>query len=260
MIAVCKLCERRANLALSHFIPAGFYRLLRTADDTDPNPVVVQNGRAFTTSQQVTAHLLCTECEQRFSRGGENGVLNLCSRGSDEFRLRDMALGWSEVALVDDVSLRTIPAAHHDIAAQCSYFAASVFWRGSAQLWRAGRNVIETSRLGPYEDQFRQYLLGNSGFPDCARLVLHVTSNPQNVVMVPSATRHEGYIRHKFHVPGLLFIIFVGKKLPPWVPGVGIAPEHNSVFLGPVQRDDWFVNGARKAAQAQRVGKFGSAS
>jgi hypothetical protein len=48
-----------------------------------------------------------------------------------------------------------------------SYFAASMFWRASVHDWN--NRADEPIQLGPYEEQFRKYLMEESDFPvDCA--------------------------------------------------------------------------------------------
>ena len=47
-----------------------------------------------------------------------------------------------------------------------AYFGASVFWRASVHNFRTGKHRGTTrGLLGPYEAEFREYLLGNREFP-----------------------------------------------------------------------------------------------
>ena len=69
----CALCLEAGELRDSHFLPAGFYRILREGAPT-ANPVFVNKMSAIMSSAQARAHLLCAECERRFNDGGEDWV------------------------------------------------------------------------------------------------------------------------------------------------------------------------------------------
>ena len=96
------------------------------------------------------------------------------------------------------------------------YFGVSVFWRASVAPWKdRGRNLRLIS-LGRYEEEFRRYLLGEVQFPAKAALILHISKEvvPEMTVAFPRTNRDFGFFRHKFYVPGLLFIMYVGNRMP----------------------------------------------
>ena len=98
---------------------------------------------------------------------------------------------------------------------QYLYFGASVFWRAAARSWNFEGQTLERIGLGPrHEEQFRLFLLGEGPFPTNARLFVHVWSDdPIHFTTVfPTTSRVEGVRRHKFCIPGILFILFVGGK------------------------------------------------
>jgi hypothetical protein len=152
-VGACGLCRKVGELRDSHLLPAAVYELARDPARTNPNPVMVTGGRAFTTSRQVKAPFLCDDCEQRFSDRGERYVLGQCAR-PDGFKLRELLEG--SVPLADERQFRL-----YDVAALLGghadehlYFGASVFWRASARAW-------SPFSLGDiYDEQFRLYLLG----------------------------------------------------------------------------------------------------
>ena len=75
----CKLClQSVAPLRDSHFLSAGIYRILRDDNEKNPNPWVLSGKGAVQISRQMKAHLLCADCEQRFSKFGERWVLKHC--------------------------------------------------------------------------------------------------------------------------------------------------------------------------------------
>src|SRR6266481_5935001 len=86
---MCALQQPR-ELRRSHFLPAALYRLVRAADKPKPNPVLATVAGRQQTSNQAWQHLLCSNCEEQFSRNGESWVLSHCYRGHGKFRLRDI--------------------------------------------------------------------------------------------------------------------------------------------------------------------------
>src|SRR5262245_35502917 len=87
-VGTCKLCRgTNVTLCLSHYIPKAAFRAVGKIGNT--RPVIVKNGIKIQKDEQITAHILCKECEDRFSRNGETWVLNYANR-ADGFRLYDL--------------------------------------------------------------------------------------------------------------------------------------------------------------------------
>jgi hypothetical protein len=99
---------------------------------------------------------------------------------------------------------------------QYLYFAASIFWRASARSWKIGTQQVSRKPLGPYQEAFRLYLLHQEPFPDNARIRVHVSSEPQPdmSIVFPTTSQADGVHMHKFYIPGLLFILFLGRMVP----------------------------------------------
>src|SRR5262249_47500099 len=85
----CGLCREFGSLRSSHLLPAASYRLARSRDGGDPNPIVVTPYGASSTSRQVEDPFLCPDCEDRFSKFGERHVYSQCLRPESGFALRD---------------------------------------------------------------------------------------------------------------------------------------------------------------------------
>ena len=106
-----------------------------------------------------------------------------------------------------------------DLAAReaLTYFAASMFWRGSIRPW--GNKGTCPVRLGPYREAFRRYLNRESDFPTNA--VLSVTVREPSLIWKhthqPMSTRVEGANVHKFVMPGFVFHLWVGGHLATWI-------------------------------------------
>jgi hypothetical protein len=129
-----KLClQRVASLEDSHFLSAGIYGILRDDNEKNPNPWLLTKKTAVQTSRQMTARLLCRDCEQRFSKFGENWVLAHCLHKDRSFPLAAILASRTPDISSDKTTTRLFYAAkilEIDISA-LAYFATSIFWRGS---------------------------------------------------------------------------------------------------------------------------------
>ncbi len=136
----CRLCLTPAELQDSHLLPKALYKLLKNAAASDgqknPNPVVVNKKIALKTSAQVSDHLLCKQCEARFSTDGEKWMLENCWHSDSDFPLRStlesetpVYVGHSGLSIYEGATISGVNIA------KIVYFAASVFWRASAHKW-----------------------------------------------------------------------------------------------------------------------------
>ena len=215
----CALCLQMRELCDSHVIPAGFYRILRAGAARGNDPVLVHKTTAFLSSDQARAHLLCTDCENRFNRGCEDWVLRNCWRSSTHFPLH--AALTNVKALFDDGDIcayagKTVPGVDTD---KLIYFGLSVFWRASACASRLGRVEEERLRLGPYENALRIHLLSAPGQSPAGVALLVTLSKTldelhNQAVVIPYLYRKAEYRHYKFVVPGLTFDMFLGKVIP----------------------------------------------
>ncbi len=96
------------------------------------------------------------------------------------------------------------------------YFGASIFWRASVADWTIGRKPMQLIQLGPkYEEQFRQYLAGESGFPSSAAIWVAVvrSESPAPLINFPVGEIKGKHHQHSFHVFGLDYFLYVGGSL-----------------------------------------------
>jgi hypothetical protein len=118
-------------------------------------------------SREITAPLLCLECEQRLNRRGEEWTLTNCLRGPSAFSLQD-ALIRSQPSYVDPSAAFAAFAGDSTPGVdpeQLAYFAASVFWRAAVHTWTVDKEHRLKLTLGPYEEELRLFLLDQSEFP-----------------------------------------------------------------------------------------------
>ena len=95
-----------------------------------------------------------------------------------------------------------------------SHFAASIFWRGSIHPWnRDGSVRVE---LGPFQERFRQYLMGLEPFPkDCTLwVVVREGKELDRLTYAPIGERRGKVHTYKFPMPGFGFSLTVSKHIP----------------------------------------------
>lgn len=217
-VGKCALCLQTRELCDSHFLPAGFYRIIRKATPTE-NPVLVNKTSAFMSSAQARKHLLCGECEQRFNKDGEDWVLKNCWRSPTDFPLHSALM--AETPFLDDEGFtsyqgKKVEAVDID---KLAHFGLSIFWRASVHDWRVGREKDERISLGPYQEALRLYLLGKSRIPDGIVLLVTLSKALDDMHNRVSAmpwffNRTPEYRSYKLIVTGLTFQLFVGMMIP----------------------------------------------
>lgn len=214
----CALCQRMTRLVKSHLVPKAAHRLMRHEDRTPRDPILIDGDVAVPTSQQVTCRLLCGACELRFSREGEERTLSVCRRGVEQFVLRDHLASLPTVArLVGRGS--AVKVSGEVPVASLLHFAMGVVWKRSAGTWKLwGRRARHVPVLGPFEEAFRLYLLGEQPFPRHAEVILEVPvddivsgfvryGDKGKTKAVPRTTAYQ------VAIPGLYFTVIVGKNI-----------------------------------------------
>ena len=102
-----------------------------------------------------------------------------------------------------------------DISA-LAYFGASIFWRGSIYPWNEDGST--PVRLGPFQEQFRQYLiLANlAAFPkDCSLWgTVREGKEVSRLTHPPVGQRQGNFHIYRFPMPGLAFALTVSKNIP----------------------------------------------
>jgi len=213
----CALCDTFGNLCESHVrLPKFVFKRLRTRNAANPNPVHLSAMGVVQSSAQDTQPLLCSICENdRFSRLGEKWVAGACLQDNNvTFPLMQSFIdaGIPRHDIMEGASAFYV--AHvTDIRPEClEYFAASMVWRGQFL-------VDSRYSLGPYGQQFRDYLLERSPFPKdvSIHLFLRYRSNLTQLSHGVRRTRHELATIYDFAIPGLSFTVFVGKDRQHWV-------------------------------------------
>lgn len=216
VLGQCKLClTPRVELQDSHFLPRGVYKALRGNDGPNPNPWLVTKTSSVQTSRQLTAPLLCSTCEQRLNSQGERWVLKNSLHADNTFPLADLLNARPPDVSKAGEKTRIYYAQNIsgvDIKA-LAYFGTSIFWRGSIHPW--GTDGKYPISLGPRQEDFRRYLLGEAEFPTHSMLWVFVRDRGQfsHFTGQPNSVRVEFMRVHRFPMPGLAFTLTVGRKI-----------------------------------------------
>lgn len=212
----CKLCLEIKDLQDSHFISKGIFKILREDGWDNPNPWKFTKKGAVQTSKQQTAYLLCWDCEQRLNKNGEAWVLKHCLRKDGKFRLASILAARKPDVWVKDNPTKVYYAANiPEIKIPAlAYFAASIFWRGSIYHWKEDGSI--PVELGPFQEEFREHLMGLKPFPQDCTLLLAVREGDEisRLTASPTTTRQGNFHVHTFPMPGLGFALAVGKNIP----------------------------------------------
>ncbi len=230
VIGTCRLClKANRELCDSHYVPAAVYRQLREDKAKKPDPWVITPRASVQTSRQLSAHLLCEDCEGMFSSNGEDWVGRHFLKANGSFKLATILAAQTPLAATSDDPTRVYLAANIPEVdpSALAYFAASVFWRGSIYPWNDERTIPVP--LGKYGEDFRKYLLGESPFPTHAALIVSVRQggDVSMTTMLPYAGKVDGARGYNFLMPGLAFVLGVGRDISPrmkkycFVRGVG---------------------------------------
>jgi hypothetical protein len=218
VVGECKLCLRPAmKLQESHFLSAGIYKKLRDTNEKNPNPWMITEKNAVQISKQQKAYLLCSDCEERFSKHGENWVLAHCLRADGRFPLAEILA--SKVPALSSPSSPTRvynSASIHEInISALAYFATSIFWRGSIHGWNGDGSI--PVNLGELKEQFRVYLTNADlkVFPqDCALwVIVREGQEISRLTHPPVGGRQGNFHNYRFPMPGLGFVLAVGKNI-----------------------------------------------
>lgn len=258
-IGKCKLCLRDGlELQDSHFLPKGVYRILRDDGAPNPNPWLISERKSVQISLQLKAPLLCRDCEQRFSKHGEAWVLANCLKKDRSFPLASI-LASREPDVVSDRDLTRVYWAANIPEINCSalsYFAASMFWRGSIHTWNQDGSI--PVELGPFQESFREYLLGQADYPDECALLVSVREGEEidRLTHAPIGERRDLFHVYRFPMPGLVFSLAVGRNIPTnFRQGCFAHMPNKPIIVTPII-EKWLKRDADKVLQKNLDNRF----
>jgi len=255
VIGTCKLClTANVDLQISHLIPAGAYKLIRSSDGS--SPIVMKSTVTIKKDEQITDYVLCGGCEQRFNDNGERWVLDYCNQFGAGFRLNDLLDQAQPLEVVGDAAIYAGSAIPEIDMEKLAYFAASVMWRGSVHHWRSGKDAVRSPKLGAYEEDFRKYLMGHGPFPPNAFFGVDIVGDKKlwPSVFVPYGGRREDLVWHYvFPFLGIVFLFLLGRLVDPARFRYCAYRSPERLITRGSMKNDTFINDAGKLMIKSRV-------
>ena len=208
--------------------------------------------------------MLCAECESLFNKSGEEWVIENCWQRETTFPLRTALM--AERPFIDEPGFRAYEARNVsgvDLDGLV-YFAVSVFWRAALAGWRLGKGRPNRLMLGPYEEELRLFLQSERPFPQHMLLVVTLSEtqddlNNRNMALPFGGERSDDGWHYQFVIPGMTFLLLVGKAIPAAMLQIGTAPS-GFIFIalkGDTQKLTQLVSAMK---DAPRRGKLAKAS
>jgi len=217
-LGTCKMCLQRKQLVKSHFMPAALYDYCREGVNS---PIKVGDGVVYPTDRQTCDYLLCKDCEHIFSDGGECWIADKLAKwkkGSSEraFPLYSFLAERAPYYREGGTNIYFAAAAPEIRVDKLTHFALGIFWKASVHSWS---RTEKESRIefGSYRDAIRDWLRTGRNFPHHVYLIVNIAtpSHAQVALTDPyEGTRPRGGWRNfLFHVPGVLFLLAIGKTV-----------------------------------------------
>jgi hypothetical protein len=258
-MGLCALCHEEKELQDSHYIPRAFYRRSHaTVGGQTVAPVMMNSGLTMYQAAQVKTYLLCSDCEQRFSRLGESWV-GACSLQRDGvFPLRDLLLQQTPLPAPEAENPWYFGAYLPQLRAEAlNYFAASVFWRGAVHSWSRAAAEPELALPTQAVEDLRLFLLGKDPFPDKISILLEAHRNPEAMFNYPRGLSCEDEVRLTFTVYGLTFYLSMPTAYPDGEPlALSLSRFPFPMMLAEIAGNAIFERSIQKAGSSVQKGKL----
>lgn len=214
----------------SHFLPKSMYSYCRSTGGLDP---IRFNAKVISpTSQQTHDYFLCSECEDVLNEQGETWICSKLATSEHTFPLYDLVTAEPLLFAEDDWAVylgANNPRLEID---KIIHFAMGIYWKASVHSWRGGSDEPRIE-LGPYSEEVRKFLLGGP-FPEYIALAV-VLSPPQSAYVgfnEPYEAVRDGAGRcFMFCIPGIWFMLSVGKTLTPETRDLSITAPGNPILI-----------------------------
>ena len=260
LLELCALCHEDKELRDSHYLPRAFYRRSHaTVNGKTVAPVVMNLEATMYQAAQVKTYLLCSDCEQRFSKLGETSAGAWSLQNDGTFPLRDLLLQQRPVRKTEAGSLWYFGALFEGFRAEeFNYFAASVFWRGAVHSWTKDSTEPELSLPARAVEDLRQFLLGTIEFPDKMSILLEVHRHPDQMFNYPRGISSEDGLQLTFTVYGLTFYLSIPSAYPDGEPSaLSLNRNPFPVTLAEIAENAILANSIAKAGASVQKGKLG---
>lgn len=212
----CPLCLQQRTLVDSHLAPKAMYKYAADPDEDGGAPMVVTRGGRRRVTRQVKQYLLCSECDNRLNKYGENYALQQVWNGS-RFPLLDRLNLALTVRGSADGEVYSGLASGIDTE-KLAYFALSVLWRAGVSEWRTSKGTTHRVDLGSHQESLRAYLHGETGFPSEASVMATVCTDIYSRIFYmpsPAILRMSPPVpAFSFTALGVNFLIVLGPFAP----------------------------------------------
>lgn len=230
---ICKLCLEEGDLQESHFIPRALYR------GGKKGYVFLMRDGSSTDREELKAHLLCFECEQRLSRDGESEVLrHVAPKSMRRFPLYERM----RVAYARDTDPSSSRFAAYDFGVDVkkfAYFAMSIVWRRTIHDWMLPNGtVLPRWELGNFAEQMRRYLRGETEFPSNSAVIVIVCSDPvsRRTWNLPVSFVEANCLNFRFLVRGIVFRVMMGSDMPQYFRDYSCLSARQCIFYGDCEK------------------------
>ena len=256
---LCPLCKKTKKIADSHFIPKAVYAYCR---DSEGNTIVINPEFLGFSDRQIHTPLLCFDCEDILNKGGEAWLMPLLAEYDGKFPLHEMVTRLAPEITDGDADCY---AAVRNSAIECeklTHFAMGIFWKAAVHSWRRAKTepVIE---LGAHREPVRTFLLGESVFPSHMALTVGILPAPTKLASfeLPAREGQTDWHEFSFYIPGIKFVLAVGKSISPDVTNSCFTGNRGRPILvmnfsGPMyQRIRGELTSPKNIEQFERLGK-----
>lgn len=252
MQQVCALCRCEADLQKSHYLPSFIFQAITEADSAENTSVIhvdTPKQKTYSTDRQLKKPLLCSDCENLFSKYGETTVGGHCYKGEGQFELRSQLMDMTPNVLPDGKALYHGEEAISLLTAQnYVYFALSMVWRGSVGNWPPPYDGLKNALGDKYSELFRQYLLSPDKMPEKTAVIVRVDCDTPSQMSLSTSpvgsggrTVVAGTRVYNFMIPGIFFSVLVGGNIEKMLPSRAIGDRvifKKWSFVNSPQRQD----------------------
>jgi hypothetical protein len=217
-IQKCPLCRLTKPIVKSHLIPHAMWKRCRAPDS---EPILLTEEKMVQTSKEVTAYLLCTDCEGLLNREGEHWLLPKLAFIDGRFPLMDILNSSSPLLQEPDLTVYAGSTNRRIEVGKLVHFALGVFWKASTHDWHIAHGTSLIG-LGEYAERLRAFLKSEAAYPSDIVLSLTVLPPPKTLLgfylpleTEPLAGFQEHFKLFQFYVCGVLFILAVGSAINP---------------------------------------------
>jgi hypothetical protein len=211
-------------------MPAFLYDYCRIENHS---PVQVGGGIMLPTDRQTQAHLLCCDCEDLLNKGGEKWISGKLATWERSFPFYDCLT--SVRPLFDEDGMAVYLGAQNSKIGvkQLTHFALGIFWKASVHSWKKDSRDPQID-LGPYSDEIRKWLSKAGQFP--THLHLTVVVEKPETAQITINSPYEGIRKYSwrsyfFHVPGILFMMSLGKTVDENTRAIAITSAGNPINI-----------------------------